>query len=97
MLFFDFVEEPEIDLRFSCVFGDEVPHVADLALANAVYSPEALLDAVRVPRQVVVDDEVGALQVDAFAGGVGGDKDQAVLVLGEPLLDGAAFFAAGAS
>ena len=36
---------------------------------------EALFDAVRVPRQVVVDHQVRALKVDSFAGGVRGQKD----------------------
>ena len=41
---------------------------------SALDTPETLLDAVRVPGQVVVDDQVGALQVDALACGVGGDE-----------------------
>ena len=57
--------------------------MADLGLADAVDAAEALLDAVRVPRQVVVDQQVRALEVDALAGGVGRDEDDAVLVLGE--------------
>ena len=67
--------------------------MADLGLADAVHAAEALLDAVGVPRQVVVDDEVGPLKVDALAGGIGGDQDEAVLVLGEPCLDAAAVLA----
>ena len=70
--------------RVSC--GDEVPQVADLGLADAVDAAEALLDAVGVPGQVVVDEQVGALEVDAFAGGVGRDQDRDVGVLEERLL-----------
>ena len=48
--------------------------MADLLLADAVDAAEPLFEAVRVPRQVVVDHQVGVLEVDAFAGGVGGDQ-----------------------
>ena len=58
---------------------------------------EALLDAVRVPRQVVVDHQVRGLEVEAFAGGVGGEQDLAVAVLGELLGDLAALAAAHAA
>ena len=48
--------------------------MADLGLADAVDAAEALLQAVGVPGQVVVDHQVGALEVDALAGGVGGQQ-----------------------
>ena len=54
--------------------ADEVPEVADLGLADAVDAAEALLQPVGVPGQVVVDHQVGALEVDALAGRVGGDR-----------------------
>jgi len=63
------------------------PAVATKAPAvSAAASDEALLDAVRVPREVVVDHEVCPLEVDALAGGVGGHEDVDVFVLGEGLL-----------
>ena len=40
-------------------------------LTDAMDATEALLDAVRIPRQVVVDHHVGDLQVDTLAGSVG--------------------------
>ena len=50
--------------------------MTDLRLADAVDAAEALLQPVRVPRQVVVDHQVGAaLQVDALASGIVGDED----------------------
>ena len=67
---FQLLEQPPVDV----VGGDQVPQVADLRLADAVDAAEALFQAVRVPGQVVVDHQVGALQVDAFAGGVGGQQ-----------------------
>ena len=47
--------------------------------------------------QVVVDHQVGALEVEALAGGVGGDQDLDVGVLGERLRDLAALVAADAA
>ena len=61
------LQERAVDVALAGLLGDEVPEVADLGLADAVDAPEALLDAVRVPRQVVVHHQVGALQVDPFA------------------------------
>ena len=64
-------EQAAIDLAFARVRRAQVPQVADLGLADAVDAAEALLQPVRVPRQVVVDHQMrAALQVDAFAGRV---------------------------
>ena len=79
-------EESFVDRAFAGLAGDEVPEMADLALAEAVDASEALFNAVGVPGQVVVDHEVGALEVDAFAGGVGGDEDVDVGVVEEAAL-----------
>ena len=49
--------------------------MANLGLPNPVNATEPLFQPVRVPRQVVVDHEVGtALEVDAFGGGVVGQQ-----------------------
>ena len=82
----ELLEQPLEHLAFARLVGDEVPHVADLGLADAVDAAEALLDPVRVPGQVVVDEQVRALQVDAFACGVGRDEDVDVGLLAERLL-----------
>ena len=74
-LLLDLLEQALEDLALAGVRGDEVPQVADLGLADAVDATEALLDAVGVPGQVVVDHQVGALQVETLAGGVGRDQD----------------------
>ena len=74
------------DLTLARLGRDEVPHVADLGLADAVDSPEPLLDPVRIPRQVVVDHQVRALEVDALPGGVGRDEHADVGILAERLL-----------
>ena len=44
--------------------------MTDLGLADPVDAAEALLQPVRVPGQVVVDHQMGALQIDALARGV---------------------------
>ena len=72
-LLLDLGEQLEEDHALAGAVGDQVPQVADLGLADAVDAAESLLDPVRVPRQVVVDHQVRALQVEALAGGVGGD------------------------
>ncbi len=64
--------------------------MAHLRLVDAVDTTEALLDPIRVPRQVVVHHEMGSLQVDTFPRCVGGHQDRNVLVLGERFLDLAA-------
>ena len=68
------LQQSVVNVAFAGLLGDEVPEVADLGLADAVNTAEALFEAVGVPGQVVVDHEVGALKVHAFAGGVGGDQ-----------------------
>lgn len=90
-------EEALEDLTLAGVDRDEVPEMADLGLADAVDTTEALLDPVRVPGQVVVDHEVGPLEVHTFPGRVRGDEDRAVLVLHERLLQLAALLPLGAA
>ena len=77
------------------VLRDDVPEVADVTLANAVNAPETLFQAVRVPRQVVVHHEMRPLEVDAFAGSVGGDQNEHIGIVHERFLDLAAFLARG--
>ena len=68
---FQLVEQPAIDVALAGAVGNKVPQVAHLGLADAVNASEALLQAVGIPGQVVVHHQVRALQVDAFAGGIG--------------------------
>ena len=72
----------ELQVRLEGVDGvaparaDEVADVGCVLLAVAVDAADALLQPVRVERDVVVDQAVAvALQVDALAGGVGGEQD----------------------
>ena len=73
--YFELGEQTMIDFAFAGFLGHEVPEMADLLLANAVDAPEALFEAVRIPRQVVIDHEIGVLEVHAFTGSIGGEKD----------------------
>lgn len=57
--------------------------MADLRLADAVDAAEALLQPGGVPGEVVVDEEVGLLQVHPLPGGVRGHQDEGFPVLGE--------------
>src|SRR5947209_20523602 len=58
------------DLALAGLRGNQVPEVAYLRLADAMDAPEALLQAVRIPGQVIVDHQVSALQVDTLARGI---------------------------
>ena len=71
--------------------------MADLRLPDAVNAAEALLQAIRVPGQVVVHHQVGVLEVDAFAGGIGGDENSHIGVGAEQRLEAAAFVAVRAA
>lgn len=87
------LEEALPDLALAGFMGNEVPEVAHLPLADSMDAAEALLDSIGVPRQVVVDHEVGALvEVDALPGGVGGEEDEDLGVVLERLLGLAAAF-----
>ena len=86
-------EQPLEDIALTRFGRHHVPQVADLCLADAVDTAEALLQAVRVPGQVVVDHQVGVLQVHTFAGRVGGDEHARRRVVAEQLLHLATLFA----
>src|SRR5271157_1386611 len=86
-----------VDFAFTGVLGDQVPEMADLGLADAVDTAEALLEPVRVPGKVVVDHQVGALEVDALSGRVGSDQDLHVLVLSKRRLRLTPIFASNPS
>ena len=51
--------------------GDEVDHGDIPLLAVPMAAPDTLLDALRVPRQIVVDDRLAKLQVQPFCAGLG--------------------------
>ena len=60
--------------------------MAHLGLADAVNASKSLLKTVGVPRQVVVDHQVGALQVDALGGRIRCQQDLDLGVVPKRLL-----------
>lgn len=72
---FQLGEQAVIDFALAGFLGDEVPKMANLLLADAVDTPEALFEAVRVPWKVIIDHEIGVLEVHSFPGGIGGEED----------------------
>ena len=94
---FDLREQPCENIAFAGVLGHHVPQVTDLALTDAVDTSKALLYPVRIPRQVVVDHQVGALQVEPLPRGVRGEQHHRVGVVGEFLTRRHSFLAAGAA
>ena len=63
------VQNPPFDNRLTLfrIAGYEIERVHITLLANAVDAPQPLLQARRIPRQVVVDHQSAELEVDAFA------------------------------
>ena len=80
------LKQRAVNVAFSGLLGHQVPEVADLGLADAVDAAETLLDPVWVPGQVVIDHQVGTLQIDAFTGGVGGKQHLHLWVVFEGFL-----------
>ena len=91
------VEELAIDVALPGFIRDQVPEVTHFGLADAVNPAEPLLQSVGVPGQIVVDHQVGALQVDAFAGRIRGEQHLHVRVVAEGLLGLESIFAAHAA
>src|SRR5690242_2861763 len=76
------------NVSFSCFDCDEIPEVAALGLANTMDAAKPLLDAIGIPRQVVIDHKMrAAVQVNAFAGSIGRDQNQNFGVLFERFLN----------
>ncbi len=71
--------------------------MANLGLADPVETAEALFDPVGVPGQVVIDHQMRTLQVDALAGGVGGQQHLYFGVVLEQFLGLEALFASDAT
>ena len=80
-LLLELFEETLEDETLARFVGNQVPKVADLGLPDAMDASKALFEAVGVPGEVVVDHQVGTLEVDAFAGGIGSDEDADFFVL----------------
>ena len=64
------VQQALEDMPLDRVRGDEIEDQAVLLLTVAVDAPHALLEAIRIPRDVVVEEDVADLQVDPLARGL---------------------------
>ena len=60
-------------LRF-VVLREEVYHGDGVLLAIPVAAPDTLLDALRIPRKIVVHERIAELQVQSLGAGFGGDE-----------------------
>ena len=78
-------QQTRIDRTLAGVLRYQVPEMTDLGLADPVDAPETLFQAVRVPGQVVVDHQVGALEVHSLPGGVVRHHDDHLGVVHERL------------
>ena len=68
-------EEPLEDVTFDGVRRDEVEDEAVLRLEVTMDSSHPLLQPIRVPRDVVIEQDVAALEVDAFTCRLGRDEN----------------------
>ena len=68
------IQQLAINVAFAGLFGHQVPKMAHLSLADAVDAAETLFEAVGIPREVIVDHQVSALEVDALACGIRGQQ-----------------------
>ena len=59
---------------------DEVDHHDIVFLSVAMATTDALFDALRIPREVEVNDQRAELQVDAFGPRLGRDHDRAAFL-----------------
>ena len=60
-------------------FVEEVDHHDIMLLPVAVASADALLHPLRIPGQVVIDDQRTKLDIDTFCGGFGGNQDAGLI------------------
>ena len=86
-----------VDVGIHRAGGDEVVDDHHFAfLSVTVYTPDALFDPHRVPRQIVIDHAIAELEIQSFAADFGGEQNiQCVglfLALGKALADVAAVF-----
>src|SRR5262245_38228247 len=72
---FKLFEESVINSALACLIGYKIPEMADLLLSDAVYTAKALFETVWIPRQIIIDHQIGVLEVHAFTGCICGDKN----------------------
>lgn len=88
------LKQGTVNIALARLLGDKVPQVAHFSLTDAVNAAKALLDPVRVPGEVIVDHQMGALQVDPLPCRVRGNENLHFRVMFEGLLGFHAILAA---
>ena len=91
--FLELLEQPSVNVALARLLGHEVPQMADLRLTDAVDAAEPLLEAIGIPRQIVIDHQMRALEVDALPRRVGGEQHLHFGIVLERLLSLEPFFA----
>ena len=94
---FQLLQQAVVDIALAGLLGDKIPEVTDFRLADPVNAAEPLLQAVGIPGQIVIDHQVGVLEVDAFSRGVGSYQNADIGIGAEKRLEAAALVAVGAA
>ncbi|GBD06134.1 hypothetical protein HRbin20_01736 [bacterium HR20] len=94
---FELLEQSVVNVALASLDCHHVPQVAGFGLADTVDAAKALFDTVGVPGQVVVDHEVCALEIDAFAGSIGCHEHAYLRIVEKGLLCFAPVFTAHGS
>ena len=71
--------------------------MADLGLADPVNTTKTLFETIGVPREVIVDHQVGALEVDTFTRSICCEQYFDLWIMAERLLNLLSLFTAGAA
>src|SRR5581483_8575554 len=74
------------DFAFARLRSHQIPEMADLCLPNAMNAAKTLLQAIGIPRKIIIDHQVSALQIDPLTSSISGDQNQRLPVLGEGFL-----------
>ncbi len=61
------LEQGMEDFAFACLSGHKIPEMTYFRLPDAVDTPETLLKAIRVPRQVIIHHQMCALPLCGVA------------------------------
>ena len=89
---FELLQETTIDVALARLACDEIPESAHLSLPDTVDTTEALFQAIRIPREIVVHHQVRALKIDTLTGGVCGEQHLDVRIMQEARLRLSALF-----
>ena len=66
----ELLKQGAVNVAFTGFVCDQIPEVAYFGLADTMDATEALLNAVGIPWEIVIDHQVGTLKVNALASGV---------------------------